>query len=50
MTPERWRQVTGVFHAAVARDTAARDYRVALAGDGSVDRLATAQLRAMAAE
>src|SRR5437763_1325661 len=34
----------------ISRDTAARDYRVALAGDGSVDRLATAQLRAMAAE
>ena len=34
----------------ISRDTAERDYRVALASDGSVDRLATAQLRAMAAE
>jgi N-methylhydantoinase B len=34
----------------ISQDTAARDYRVALAGDGSVDRVATAQLRAIAAE
>ena len=25
MTPERWRQITDVFHAALARDTAARE-------------------------
>ncbi len=24
MTPERWRQITGVFHAALERDAAAR--------------------------
>jgi len=38
MTPERWRQVTGVFHAAVARDTAARAAYLdeACAGDASL--------------
>ncbi|TMK29249.1 MAG: hydantoinase B/oxoprolinase family protein [Alphaproteobacteria bacterium] len=34
----------------ISRETAERDYRVALAADGSVDRAATTQLRAMAAE
>src|SRR5712671_6966501 len=34
----------------ISRETAERDYRVALATDGSVDRAATTQLRAMAAE
>jgi N-methylhydantoinase B len=33
----------------ISRETAARDYRVALAADGAVDRAVTAQLRAMAA-
>src|SRR2546421_647828 len=33
----------------ISRDTAERDYRVALAADGLVDRAATAQLRALAA-
>lgn len=34
MTPERWRQVTGLFHAAVARDAAERDaYLAAQCGD-----------------
>ena len=34
----------------ISRETAGSDYRVALAADGAVDRAATAQLRAMAAE
>jgi N-methylhydantoinase B len=34
----------------ISRETAERDYRVALAADGAVDRAATTQLRAMAAE
>ena len=34
----------------ISRETAELDYRVALAADGSVDRGATAQLRAIAAE
>ncbi len=34
----------------ISREAAARDYQVALAADGRVDRAATAQLRAMAAE
>src|SRR5436305_8305477 len=33
----------------ISREAAERDYRVALAADGSVDRAATTQLRAMAA-
>jgi len=33
----------------ISRETAENDYRVALTSDGSVDRTATAQLRAMAA-
>ena len=34
----------------ITREMAERDYRVALTGDGRVDRTATAQLRALAAE
>ncbi len=34
----------------ISRDMAERDYRVALAADGRVDRAATVQLRAIAAE
>ena len=37
------------FVAQDQRETAEHDYRVALAVDGSVDRTATTQLRAMAA-
>ena len=40
---------TDVADGLISRETAERDYRVALAVDGSVDRTATTQLRAMAA-
>ena len=38
MTPDRWRQVTEIFHAALARDAAARDafLRDACQGDPSL--------------
>jgi N-methylhydantoinase B len=40
---------TDVADGLISRETAEHDYRVALAVDGSVDRTATTQLRAMAA-
>ena len=41
MTPERWRQVTEVFHAARARDAAVRAsyLKHACAGDGALRAL-----------
>jgi serine/threonine protein kinase len=38
MTPDRWRQVTGIFHAALARDVGTRDafLRDACQGDQSL--------------
>ena len=48
MTPERWKQVTEVFHAAVARDTAARRALLdeACAGDGALRAEVEAMLAA----